>query len=41
MVMFTHEDGSVSAKSNEPAVAEKLKKEKVSGNSKKKPETDM
>ena len=41
MVMFTHEDGSVSARPNEPAVAEKMKKEKASGNSKKKPEVDM
>ena len=39
MVMFTHEDGSVSAKPNEPAVAEKIEKTKktiVSGNSKRK-----
>lgn len=42
MVMFTHEDGSVSAKPNEPAVAEKLEKAKKisgSGNSKEKPKS--
>ena len=46
MVMFTHEDGSVSARPNEPAVAEKMKKlkekEKASGyGNSKKPEPDV